>query len=94
MNVKLHGKKQGFRAVIESEAEYNDILLGNKDIKPEHREKVTHYDIPAPVFERLLDLDRKNLKAVIKIQKAKLKEDDPRIKVIDSFLAHFPDEED
>lgn len=61
MKAILIGSREGFRGVLETEQIYEDILLENTDFTPEQKNKITHYTIPATVFERLLKLDRERL---------------------------------
>lgn len=48
--------RPGYYAMIENEAQYERVL--NADLSYEKSKRVTHYLVPASVFERLLALDR------------------------------------
>lgn len=48
--------RPGYYAMIENEAQYERVL--NADLSYEKSKRVTHYLVPASVFERLLKLDR------------------------------------
>lgn len=61
MKAILVGSREGFRGVMETEEVYESILLGKTDFTSEQKHKITHYTIPASVFERLLKLDRDHL---------------------------------
>lgn len=49
-------KGQRYYGLINNEAEYERVK--NSDLDYEKSKRVTHYLVPASVFERLLDLDR------------------------------------
>ena len=48
--------RPGYYAMIENEAQYERVL--NADLSYEKSKRVTHYLVPASVFERLLALDK------------------------------------
>ena len=54
--------RPGYYAMIENEAQYERVL--NADLSYEKSKRVTHYLVPASVFERLLALDRGREKLV------------------------------
>lgn len=54
--------RPGYYAMIENEAQYERVL--NADLSYEKSKRVTHYLVPASVFERLLALDRCSEKLV------------------------------
>lgn len=47
---------------IQDEATYESVKNGELDWSDLNKAKITHYTIPASVFERLLELDRNNKK--------------------------------
>ena len=54
--------RPGYYAMIENEAQYERVL--NADLGYEKSKRVTHYLVPASVFERLLALDKCSEKLV------------------------------
>ena len=48
-----------FTGHMEDEEMYNKVRDGELDWKPHVKAEITHYRVPAAVFERLLELDRK-----------------------------------
>ena len=56
---RLIQKNDGtFRAYIENEEVYNGIKSGRLSFEDHHKRKISHYLVPASVFERLLALDK------------------------------------
>lgn len=56
---RLIQKNDGtFRAYIENEEVYNGIKSGRLSFEDHHKRKISHYLIPASVFDRLLALDK------------------------------------
>lgn len=52
----ISNKERGFHGLINDEATYEAVKHGRINWK--QKDKITHYIIPASVFERLVKLDR------------------------------------
>ena len=61
ITAKHNGK--GFTGHIEDEDTYNKVKDGELTWKPHIKKQITHYRIPAAVFERLMQLDREREEA-------------------------------
>lgn len=57
MKAKLIHRGKGFQGYMEDEVTYEKVKYGASYFN--HKEQITHYVIPASVFERLIDLDRR-----------------------------------
>lgn len=55
--VARHNGK-GFTGIMPDEETYEKVKDDEYDWKPHVKSKITHYTIPATVFERLVQLDR------------------------------------
>lgn len=60
----IQRKDSTFHAYIDNEVTYDGVKSGRLTWDEHHKSKITHYLIPASVFERLLELDKKNDAAV------------------------------
>lgn len=56
----IQQKDRTFHAYIDNEVTYEGVKSGRLSFKDIHKSKITHCLIPASVFERLLELDKKN----------------------------------
>ena len=54
----IQRKDRSFHAYIDNEATYEGVKSGKLKWDEHHKSKITHYLIPASVFERLLELDK------------------------------------
>lgn len=63
MKAKVLGNRgsRELTGVIKSVDVYNDILLGKTDWDDKDKARITAYTIPAAVFTRLLEQDKKSL---------------------------------
>lgn len=56
----IQRKDSTFHAYIDNEDTYEGVKSGRLTWAEHKKSKITHYLIPASVFERLLELDKKN----------------------------------
>lgn len=56
----IQNRNKTFHAYIDNEATYEGVKSGRLTWDEHKKSKITHYLIPASVFERLLALDKKN----------------------------------
>lgn len=60
----IHRKDRGFYAEMTDEEMYNGVKSGKLHWDETQKSRITHYLVPASVFERLIELDKKNDAAV------------------------------
>ena len=63
----IQRKDRGFHAYIDTEDVYEGVKSGKLSWDEHNKSKITHYVVPASVFERLMALDK---------EKDSIKEDD------------------
>lgn len=56
----IQQKDSNFHAYIDSETTYEGVKSGRLAFDEHNKSRISHYLIPASVFERLLELDKKN----------------------------------
>lgn len=56
----IQSRDRGFHAHIDDEDTYEGVKSGKLRFEEYHKSRITHYVVPASVFERLLALDKKN----------------------------------